>query len=67
MKLLRMLLFKLLQEQAFTYLQMLWVFEVEIFDPLLVTIDSTGRNLIEEVMRSARKVRDELIKALELP
>ena len=42
----------------------LWVFEVENFGPLLVVIDSTGRNLIEEVINNARRVRDELIKAL---
>jgi len=42
----------------------LWVFEVENFGPLLVVIDSTGRNLIEEVINNARRARDELIKAL---
>ncbi len=33
----------------------LWVFEVENFGPLTVTIDSHGRNLTEEVKERARK------------
>ncbi|RLG83619.1 MAG: fumarate hydratase [Thermoprotei archaeon] len=42
----------------------LWVFEVEKFGPLLVTIDSTGRNLIEEVVEGALKKRDEILAKL---
>lgn len=42
----------------------LWVFEVEDFGPLLVAIDSTGRNLVEEVLSRARRKRDELFGSL---
>lgn len=42
----------------------LWVFEVEDFGPLLVTIDSTGRNLIAEVMEKALSKRDEVLARL---
>lgn len=42
----------------------LWVFEVEDFGPLLITIDSEGRNLTEEVVEQARKKRDEVLKKL---
>ena len=42
----------------------LWVFEVENFGPLLVTIDSTGKNLIEEVIEGALKKRDEILAKL---
>jgi len=42
----------------------LWVFRVERFGPLLVTIDSTGRNLIEEVLLNARSKRDEILRKL---
>ncbi len=42
----------------------LWVFRVEDFGPLLVAIDSHGRNIIEEVMEEARRRRDKLIKEL---
>jgi len=42
----------------------LWVFEVESFGPLLVAIDSTGRDLIAEVVDSARKKRDEILRKL---
>jgi len=42
----------------------LWVFEVEEFGPLLVAIDSTGRNLIAEVMENAFKKRDEILAKL---
>ena len=44
----------------------LWVLEVEEFGPLLVVIDSTGRNLIERVISRARKRRDELIRSLSM-
>jgi len=42
----------------------LWAFEVENFGPLLVTIDSTGKNLIEEVIEGALKKRDEILAKL---
>ena len=42
----------------------LWVFEVENFGPLLVTIDSTGRNLIAENMENAFKKREEILRKL---
>jgi len=42
----------------------LWIFEVENFGPLLVTIDSKGRNLIEEVVERARSRRDEILRKL---
>jgi fumarate hydratase subunit beta len=42
----------------------LWVFEVEDFGPLLITIDSEGRNLTEELMEQARKKREEVLKKL---
>ncbi len=40
----------------------IWVFEVEDFGPLVVAIDSTGRNLIEEVMEESIKRKNELLK-----
>jgi len=40
----------------------LWILEVEEFGPLLVVIDSTGRNLIEEIIREARKRRDRVFR-----
>ncbi len=42
----------------------LWVFEVEDFGPLLVAIDSTGRNLIQEVMEKAIQRRGEILARL---
>ncbi|MCC6024956.1 MAG: FumA C-terminus/TtdB family hydratase beta subunit [Desulfurococcaceae archaeon] len=39
-----------------------WVFEVEDFGPLVVAIDSTGRNLIEEVVEASTKKKEELLK-----
>lgn len=39
-----------------------WVFEVEDFGPLVVAIDSTGRNLIEEVLEESVKRKNELLK-----
>ena len=41
----------------------LWILEVEEFGPLLVVIDSTGRNLIEEIIREARKRRDRVFSS----
>lgn len=44
----------------------LWVFEVENFGPLVVTIDTTGRNYyaerMEEVKRNAQTIIEELLK-----
>ncbi|ALM73994.1 FumA C-terminus/TtdB family hydratase beta subunit [Thermococcus barophilus] len=42
----------------------LWVFEVENFGPLTVTIDSTGRNYTEEVLNNAKAKREEVLKKL---
>jgi len=39
-----------------------WVFEVEDFGPLVVAIDSAGRNLIEEVLEESVKRKNELLK-----
>lgn len=39
-----------------------WVFEVEDFGPLVVAIDSTGRNLIEEILQESIKKKEELLK-----
>ncbi|MFZ8783453.1 MAG: FumA C-terminus/TtdB family hydratase beta subunit [Desulfurococcaceae archaeon] len=39
-----------------------WVFEVEDFGPLVVAIDSTGRNLIEEVVEASTRKKEELLK-----
>ncbi len=38
----------------------LWVFEVENFGPLTVTIDAHGRNLTEEVKQKAREIADKI-------
>ncbi len=43
----------------------LWIFEVEEFGPLLVTIDSHGNNLIEENLRKAREKRDEILAQIK--
>jgi len=44
----------------------LWVFEVEDFGPLVITIDTTGRNYYAERMRevqeNARKIIEDLLK-----
>lgn len=39
----------------------LWMFETENFGPLIVTIDSTGRNYIEEVVKRAEARKSELL------
>ncbi|MEB3760572.1 MAG: FumA C-terminus/TtdB family hydratase beta subunit [Desulfurococcales archaeon] len=43
-----------------------WVFEVEEFGPLVVTIDTTGKNYYEEKMKEvkmkAEKIKEELMK-----
>lgn len=42
----------------------LWILEVENFGPLLVTIDTAGRNLTEEVTEQAKRKREEVLKKL---
>ncbi len=42
-----------------------WVFEVENFGPLVVTIDTTGKNYYEEKMSDVRKKAEEIKKELE--
>jgi fumarate hydratase subunit beta len=39
----------------------MWVLEVEDFGPLVVTIDSTGKNLYDDIMNQARKRLEEEI------
>ncbi len=39
----------------------MWVFEVEDFGPLVVTIDSEGRNLYDQVMAEARRRMEEIL------
>jgi fumarate hydratase subunit beta len=39
-----------------------WVLEVEDFGPLIVAIDSTGRNLIEEIVEESNRRKNELLK-----
>ncbi len=41
-----------------------WVFEVEEFGPLIVTIDSTGRNYYEEKLEEVRKKAEKIIQEL---
>ncbi len=42
----------------------MWVFEVEEFGPLVVTIDAEGRNLYDEVLEKARKKMEEILARL---
>ena len=42
----------------------MWVFEVEEFGPLVVTIDAEGRNLYDEVLARARRRMEELLKTM---
>ncbi len=42
----------------------LWVFEVRDFGPLLVAIDCSGRNLIDEIIKGALRKRDEILARL---
>lgn len=42
----------------------LWVLEVGGFGPLIVTIDSSGRNLTEEVMEAAKAKRERILRKL---
>ncbi len=44
----------------------LWVLEVENFGPLLVTIDTTGRNLTKEIIEGAKRKYKEILKKLEV-
>jgi tartrate dehydratase beta subunit/fumarate hydratase class I family protein len=39
----------------------LWVFEMENFGPLIATIDSTGRNYAEEIVKRAKARESELL------
>lgn len=41
-----------------------WVFEVEEFGPLIVTIDSTGKNYYEEKLQEVRKRAEEVTREL---
>jgi len=41
-----------------------WVFEVEDFGPLVVTIDSTGKNYYEEKLETVRKNAEKIIEEL---
>jgi fumarate hydratase subunit beta len=43
----------------------MWVFEVENFGPLVVTIDSEGRNLYDNVMAEARRRMDEILREMK--
>lgn len=42
----------------------LWVFEVEEFGPLIVAIDSHGKNLFEEVQKKAEKTRAKIYEKI---
>jgi fumarate hydratase subunit beta len=41
----------------------MWVFEVENFGPLVVTIDAQGRNYYEEILAHARQKAEEILKS----
>ncbi|MCE4601005.1 MAG: FumA C-terminus/TtdB family hydratase beta subunit [Desulfurococcales archaeon] len=41
-----------------------WVFEVENFGPLIVTIDSTGRNYYEERLKKVKENAERVVKEL---
>jgi len=41
-----------------------WLFEVEEFGPLTVTIDTTGKNLYDEILENARKKAREILSRL---
>ena len=43
----------------------LWVYETESFGPMLITIDSHGNNLTEDVKRKVKKNKEKIIEALE--
>ena len=42
----------------------LWVFEVEDFGPMLITIDTHGDNLTEEVRKRVMEKKERILKAL---
>jgi fumarate hydratase subunit beta len=42
-----------------------WLFEVENFGPLTVTIDSTGKNYYDEILENARKKAQEILAKLQ--
>ncbi len=41
-----------------------WLFEVEEFGPLTVTIDATGKNLYDEILENAKKKAQEILAKL---
>lgn len=41
-----------------------WLFEVEEFGPLTVTIDTTGKNLYDEILENAKKKAQEILSRL---
>lgn len=41
-----------------------WLFEVEEFGPLTVTIDATGKNLYDEILENAKKKAQEILARL---
>lgn len=43
----------------------LWVYDTEDFGPMLITIDTTGNNLTEDVRREVVKNKERIIKQLE--
>ncbi len=43
----------------------MWVFEVENFGPLIVTIDTTGKNYYKERMEEVMKRAEKIVKELE--
>ncbi|BEP18315.1 FumA C-terminus/TtdB family hydratase beta subunit [Pyrofollis japonicus] len=42
-----------------------WLFEVENFGPLTVTIDSTGKNYYDEILENAKKKAQEILAKLQ--
>ena len=44
----------------------LWVLKVEDFGPLMVTIDVTGRNLLDKRLREIEVGREEALKHLKI-
>lgn len=41
-----------------------WLFEVEEFGPLTVTIDATGKNLYDEILENARRKAQEILSRI---
>jgi fumarate hydratase subunit beta len=44
----------------------LWIMDVERFGPLIVSIDSTGENLFEQISTAVKKNREQIYKQLNL-